>query len=212
MSGSAASGARLLQTANASSLSYSNANANPNTSLVGLNQFSVSNSTFFDYHVGWSGNNAFQATSQNPNNQFTLGYVMMPTYGCNFSTPYLIVNLSVCTAQCPAGSYANTQTLTCDACPSGCSSCPGLTKCSSCFSGFYLRIDSFCYTTCLVGFVENNATSVCDACSFGCAYCSSPTLCTQCFLAFYLNTTTNACDGCSTGCGSCSNGTVCSSC
>lgn len=47
---------------------------------------------------------------------------------------------SACVAatKCPSAHFANTVTMTCDACPTGCTNCVSATECTSCKSGYQL--------------------------------------------------------------------------
>ena len=201
------SGFRLLQGA----ISLSNPYINQNTTIVGMSNFAISGGQGIHYNTIFNGQ-SFGVASNTPGNQFSFNYVLMPTYACNISTPYQILNQSTCVATCPDPSFANNATLTCDACPTGCTACTSLTFCSTCSSGYYRRTDNLCYTTCPAGFVANNVTNTCDSCSVGCSGCTNGSVCTQCFDFYRLNTTTSACESCPSNCRTCSSSTVCTSC
>ena len=61
---------------------------------------------------------------------------------------------------CPNGTYANSSTLSCDACNSNCSLCDSLpTNCQACSSGFfYDALTSSCGSTCPDGSTGINGT------------------------------------------------------
>ena len=196
LSGFASSTARLLQAPSSSSLQLNDPNANPSTTLVGMNKASVSHSNFFNYNVSF-GTNSFSVTSQNPNNRLGVSYLMLPTYYCDILTPYKVVGQDTCVAQCPSGYVTNDQTLTCDVCSAWCASCTN-GQCTQCSSG-YLLANGACYTSCPVGFYQHSTNNVCVPCSTGCAFCTS-SVCSHCHSAYYLNSTTSTCNQCSTGC------------
>ena len=200
-------GARLLQ----GPIGLTGNNVNQNTTIVGMSNFAINGGSGLNYNTQFVGN-SFSVASTTPNNAFTFNYVLMPTYACNVTNPYYIINQTSCVATCPNPSYANNATLTCDACPTGCSACTSLTACSACTSGYFLRADNLCYTTCPSGYVENNVSNTCDTCSTGCSVCTNGSHCTSCFEFYRLNTTTNACDSCPSNCRTCSSATVCTSC
>ena len=83
------------------------------------------------------------------NNYFGFDFMMMPTYYCDISTPYFIVNQSACVSQCPPGLVQNDITLTCDSCFLGCYDCLNGSQCIQCTQGFFMRADNMCYSTCL---------------------------------------------------------------
>ena len=176
-----------------------------------MSKFSAAGGSGINYNTQFSGS-SFSVASSTTGNSMSFNYLLTPTYACNISTPYQIINQSSCVATCPDPSFANNATLTCDACPTGCSACTSLTFCSTCSSGYFLRADNLCYTTCPNGYVENNVSNTCDTCSTGCMTCTNGSHCTQCFEFYRLNATTNGCDACPTNCRTCSSATVCTSC
>ena len=208
LSGSATTtGNRLLQ----GPITLTNNNINQNTTIVGMSKFSAAGGSGINYNTQFVGN-SFSIASTTTGNTMSFNYLLTPTYGCNISTPYQILNQSSCVATCSDPSFANNATLTCDACPTGCTACTSLTFCSTCSSGYFRRADNLCYTTCPNGYVENNTTNTCDSCSTGCMTCTNGSQCTQCFEFYRLNTTTNGCEACPTNCRTCTSATVCTSC
>ena len=176
-----------------------------------MSNFAISGGSGLNYNTQFVGN-SFSVASTTPNNAFTFNYVLMPTYACNVSNPYQILNQSSCVATCPNPSWTNNVTLTCYACPTGCSVCTSLTACSACVSGYFLRADNLCYTTCPAGYVANSVSNTCDTCTTGCSVCTNGSHCTSCFEFYRLNTTANACDACPSNCRTCTSATVCTSC
>ena len=86
---------------------------------------------------------------------------------------YLLTNGSngTCYSTCPDEYYANTTSLTCDACPEGCFSCDNDTNCFECLSAQgYLWFNLTCNLTCPDSYFDSNGVN-CSSCIEGCLSC-----------------------------------------
>ena len=110
---------------------------------------------------------------------------LLPTYYCNYSTPYLEKIGNLCYSQCPLRMFENNSTLTCDACPFDCLTCASNGNCLSCDQQTDHRY--LVYSRCdpVPGYYESNAEAAWP-CISGCAICSTQNTCLECFSGYNL--------------------------
>ena len=98
--------------------------------------------------------------------------------------------------------------ITCIACIDNCKDCdPDITKCTECFSTYYLwSTEDKCETFCPTTYYPNQTNKLCTLCSSSiseCLECSSETQCTRCSASFWLQSDKLSCKSdCSTDIGS----------
>lgn len=98
---------------------------------------------------------------------------------------------------CPSGSYPNTTSSTCIACPSACSLCSSPSVCSSCRSNYYL-LNNTCLTDCPAGFYPITPLQACGSCTgvnntANCATCLTINSCITCQYPYYLSPSAKGC-------------------
>lgn len=117
---------------------------------------------------------------------------------CIVATPAYYLFNSYCVNTCPATTYPNGTTSTCNSCRSPCDTCTSSTSCLTCLGGYYLYLNS-CLTTCPTGSV--GIVTSCQNCTTGCRSCqTTTTYCTSCLAGYYLLASSNECvQNCPTG-------------
>ena len=146
---------------------------------------------------------------------------------------YIASNEGMCIQSCPAQTYLNKETGTCDLCNSTCEECdgPSDSNCTSCGSIHYSLQDGKCIlnTTCPGGQYFDMLDMACEMCDVTCAECNGKGAgdCTACFPDHVLNHTIcvperscppgqyvddESCSSCIDHCQQCDNPLTCKQC
>lgn len=135
------------------------------------------------------------------------------------SSDFLFPTLSVCSDDCPLGSYSESG-MTCYPCETGCETCGSYGGCFTCEPNYYFgQLTSDClYMACPSGFFARSDDWTCQECSSNCASCeTSSDYCISCpsselslldgqcisFCPLGYFTSDGACLTCSSQCASC---------
>ena len=124
-------------------------------------------------------------TSSDNITYFSLYYLLLPTYYCNFDNPYYHQNDNACYDRCPNRTFADLSSLTCKDCPFDCSRCDAQGNCLACKAELDHR--KLFGTRCVPvsGYFESGSF-VALPCPEGCSHCSSLFACTGCFPDYTL--------------------------
>jgi hypothetical protein len=79
--------------------------------LICLNGINIQKDSFLDFHISTNSPDSFTLSTNNQNDTFSISYLIVYTYYCHYSTPYLYNNS--CYDICPPILYGNADNLVC---------------------------------------------------------------------------------------------------
>ena len=100
---------------------------------------------------------------------------------CITSSYFIQPSENECKADCPHGTYGDTNEKKCLGCSGDCDGCTSSTHCKACKNGKYLKLDKSCSENCDPGAYKSSSDpKVCIECPNQCLSCISENHCTEC--------------------------------